>query len=141
MAYAYQIIPEIGLLCERWDGRFDADGLWEAVRPCRSHPDYKPGLDVLADFTRAELDLSYQTMLSTIEWTRGDRDLDTGRNAFVVAEPLQMGMARMYETLTHESNVWDDLRIFSSFEEARGWLGVPPESDLSFFSGGSERPK
>jgi hypothetical protein len=110
---------------EWWEGPLDEESLRSAVRNSAEHPDFCPGLDVVADFSRADLSLPSGDLRSFAESASRDSGLRTGRVAFIVGRPLEKGMLRMFGILTDGSEHWEDMNLFRTFDEARTWLGLP----------------
>ena len=130
MTYLFKIIPSLSLMFERWEGRITGEDAWAAVQTSAKHLDYRPGLDVVADFTDAQLELTYAEMRSFVSRVEADRQFDTRRIALIVARPLEMGMIRMFGMLSEGSGHWKDLRICSTFAEARKWLDLSESIEL-----------
>ena len=123
--YRFKIVPSLNLMFEKWEGSFGTAGLLAGLQQSAKHPDFWPGMDVVADFTKAQLDLRYKDMRALVGEVEGDHRFDTGRSAMIVARTLELGMIRMFQIMSEPSGHWRELRIFSDFAEARSWLELP----------------
>ena len=87
-------------------------------------PDFRPGMRHLADLREAtELEMSGQgidTAAAADPWGVG------AKRACVAVRESVLRIVHGYEQ--SRSNPEDEFRVFQSMDEARAWLGLPPES-------------
>lgn len=87
-------------------------------------PGFRPGMRHLADLRAAtELEMSgagINTAAAADPWGKGAKRACVAENE-VVREVVETYMQT-------RSNPEDDFRLFSSMNEARAWLGLPPET-------------
>jgi len=70
----------------------------------------------------SEADVDYNKMMTMTNIESSSRQGLPAKNALLVKNNLQMGLARMYQTLMSDSNM--DIRIFTDAQKARQWLGI-----------------
>lgn len=87
--------------------------------------DFRPGMRHLADLREAtELEMSgagINTAAAADPWGK-----DAKRACVAVNESVRQVVESYMQS---RSNPEDDFRLFSSMDEARAWLGLPPESN------------
>jgi hypothetical protein len=115
----YEILTDRNIVIERFRGKvglveFQAM-VEEVIRDPRSHPE----MDGIADFTNAVLDLSFEQMMEFVDYLSQREGTSTGRWAFVVTKPLNLGMAKMFQGLTEGETA---VECFQSEREALQWL-------------------
>jgi hypothetical protein len=78
-------------------------------------------LHTLADFSEVvDFAITYADMLTYIERRRTQRFPNSIKSAVVVSRPVQVGFARMYQTLNTNPQV--EIQIFATLAEAEAWL-------------------
>ncbi|HEY5808049.1 MAG TPA: hypothetical protein VIT67_08780 [Povalibacter sp.] len=123
MPFTCCILPEQNLVRQTMWGTVNAKALRDMTIAMRDDPQFRKGLDILADFRRARVDISYDEMLEFATFL--GRHGVIGRQAIVVSGQLEFGMARMFEQLTELSVRRTDLKVFLDMEAAERWLGSP----------------
>jgi len=121
MGYFLEINSAGNLVRETWSGDVTLENYKSAMAELRQHPEYRQGMDGLADYRRARIMLSYNsmTMLASLcssaeKWRHV---------AIVVSRVVDYGLARMYQALTESTGSHvKEFRIFMSIEEAERWL-------------------
>ena len=119
MKYAYEIIPERGLIKETWNGPITKQDLIEAIYRLIADPQWEKQMNVIADFRNAKLELTTQEMYEYADWVR-QKD-STKYLAIVVSRTLDFGMSRMFEMLT-EPDHYKDSRVFFDLADAEQWI-------------------
>ena len=104
---------------EEYHGKVRLEDLRSVVSAAASDPCWCPEQHVLADFTDAELELSYNDVLRMALTLRHEGSRSHGWMIFVVNNPVSYGVIRM---LGYWSRNTDRFRIFPSIEEADRWL-------------------
>lgn len=85
-------------------------------------PGFDPAFDHLVDMTRADrVDVSLEVRMAVAEGSVFNEDT---RRALVAAEPHQLGFARQHALLRSGDASVDQVRVFTSREEAEAWLGL-----------------
>ena len=128
--YRYRIEPSLGLLLDRFEGKMGWHDLWEGTLESAEDPEFRPGMNVVTDLTDAELDLGYKEMSTLVSMTANAPTLRYGRIAIIAPGRLRFGLSRMYELLSDELGIHNELRVFSDFSEVRTWLGLPEDVEL-----------
>lgn len=121
MRATYEIHPERSLVLETFEGRVTLKGLVPFFQSIYEDPSYDPRFDGLADFSDAQIDMDFDDMTRLVGFFRQSGSASRGRWAFVVGSALNLGMSRMFQTLSED--LQDDLRFFLDREEAMRWLG------------------
>ena len=92
------------------------------VEGLRKDPNFNPAMHQLVDFTQVtEIRV---TASGVHKFAQRNPFGQNARRAFVVADEVVYGMARMYDSLT--SHQPHDLIIFKELAKARAWLGLEP---------------
>ena len=100
--------------------RADLRGLADEMLACEARLPVTPSrLTSLADVTH--VDVGFSEMLAFVERRRAVGPRQPIRSALVVAEAVQFGIARMFQTLNDHPQV--TVRIFQDEAAALAWLG------------------
>lgn len=84
-------------------------------------------LDRITDMTGVErFAVSHRDVFELADRRKRQPMVGSAKAAIIATEPIQIGLARMYQTMTEKPNL--DIRIFHSLAEAREWLGLPAEA-------------
>lgn len=125
----YEILPERGLVLETFEGRVTVAALVPFFQSLYADPAWDPSFDGLADLTAATIDMDFDDMTKLVGYMRSSGSASRGRWAFVVGSTLNLGMSRMFQTLSDD--LQDDLRFFLDREEALRWLGRSSGSEVA----------
>lgn len=117
----YEIFPERSLVIETFEGRVTMTALVPFFQSLYADPAWDPGLNGLADFSAATIDMDFDEMSRLVGYMKNSGTASRGRWAFVVGSALNLGMSRMFQTLSED--LQSDLRFFLDREEALRWLG------------------
>jgi hypothetical protein len=121
MPTSYEIDPTRSLVVSRaWGLLTDAE-VGDHYRDLRADPGFNPAFRQLADLREVTgISASAATIDDVAHW----RVFAPGaRRAFVVATPVQFGMARMFGT--YAEAVEQVVEVFWDPREAERWLGLP----------------
>jgi hypothetical protein len=78
-------------------------------------------MNTLADFSQVvDYAITYADMLTYTERRRTQRFANSIKSAVVAPRPVQVGFARMYQTLNTNPQV--EIQIFATLAEAEAWL-------------------
>jgi hypothetical protein len=130
MAHRYRIDPSLGLVIDKFEGKMNWQDLWEAMLRSSTDPEFRLGMNVVADLTAAQLDLAYPDARNLAMEISGTPAMKYGRVAVVAPEALQFGIARMFGVPMAELQISGEYRVFSDYSEARSWLGLPEDLEL-----------
>ncbi len=130
MAYRYRIEPSFGLIIDKFDGKMGWHDVLEGIQKASKDPEFRPGMNVVADLTDAELDFGFEGARSLAASTSDVSTMKYGRIAVVAPGPAQFGLARMFGTVAENSDVFEEFRVFTEFSKARTWLGLPEDLEL-----------
>ena len=120
MPAAYIVDADRSLVLSRGWGAVTGADLLMHVRSLRTDPRFQPQFSQLFDF-RATTDVRVDAQ--SVREIAAQNPFGAGaRRAFVVANDVAFGMARMYQILTEVSP--DELEVFRDLDEALRWLGV-----------------
>ena len=119
MQYTYDIIPDKNLVRETWKGQISKQCLVEALSKLIADAAYTKRMNVISDFTNAQIELNSQEMHEYSNWAASN---DTVKNiAVVVSRTVDFGMVRMYEILTEHGH-YEDFKVFYNLEDAEKWI-------------------
>jgi len=80
----------------------------------------------------AEGDISYEDMNRFVAARKIDGDKKKSKNmAIVASNSRNFGIARMYQLISEGAGLWEECRVFNTMDEARTWLDIPADADLS----------
>lgn len=139
MSVAYRVWPDEGLAVWRAWGVLTGSEIRARGRELFQSPDWRPGLDLVADYRPAsgfDLDLSDLELMAEQDRGLAGR-LEGMRCAVVMPHDLGFGLARSWEALT--GGLPYQGRAFRSLEAAAGWLGRPAETLEQALAGLSPR--
>ncbi len=83
-------------------------------------------LNRIGDLTEIEkFSIDHRDVFQLADRRRQSSRQQSGRNkvAIIAVEPVQIGLARMYQTMSASANF--DLAIVRDIDEARAWIGLP----------------
>lgn len=119
----YEIHAERGLVIETFEGRVTLQALVPFFQSLYADPGWDPRFDGLADLSNAVIDMDFDDMSRLVGYMRSSGSASTGRWAFVVGSALNLGMSRMFQTMSDD--LQSDLRFFLDRDEAVRWLAKP----------------
>ena len=119
MFHAFEIDIKNGILRESFIGLITLDVLRDANNAIISNPEFRKGLQFLTDLREANIQMGYEEMLRHISQLP---DLGIKKQAFIVGRNLEFGIVRMFETLSEEKSLYEELRLFKEIEEGLKWL-------------------
>lgn len=93
----------------------------ELERGLNPMPDRMMDLSAAVDF-----ELRFSELFSFAQQRMTTQFPNTIKSALVAPQPVQMGFARMYQTLLNHPQI--DLQIFQDVPTGLAWLGVPIEA-------------
>jgi hypothetical protein len=131
MPCQFQIDRHRNLVRETWTGVVTVDDLKRLSEQEWTHPDYIDGVDILSDFRAAQVEIDFERMTAYTAWLE---QADTiNRQAIVVSRATEYGLARMFATLTEETQIWKNCEIFLDLSAALKWLSSDdPPTGASF---------
>ncbi len=117
-------IPDYILL--KTEGEASFEGFENLFKTLVSSPQWKPGTGYLVDHRKLILkELSSKEMSGIVSLVRKySKEYGAGPCAFVVADSLGFGLARMYELLGGEG-LHPKIGVFYAMDEAIEWLKTP----------------
>ena len=127
MPISYSIDRDLGVVFTTSTGRLTDDDILENKRKLTADPEYSSQLVELSDVRSVtELAVTPEGVARMVSKDAEDADkLDGYKLAIVVSKEVAFGLGRMYETMTQEN--MPGVGIFRDMNEAREWLGLPPE--------------
>lgn len=103
------------------------DLVYAASRADQIERDLNPVLNRLSDLTQVtEMQIAYPDVKVFAEHRRTLAFPNAFKSAIVVHTPVQMGMARMFQTLNDNPQIM--IQIFEDETAALDWLGLPVPS-------------
>lgn len=121
--HRFQILPDLGLVVDRFEGPVGVRELVGATARVNHHPDFRYGLRYLTDVRGAEGTLNGYDFHDVADVLR--RSDDGARVAVLVSGKLQYGMVRVLGAFAEGGGV-SAMHPFLLLEEACGWLGLHP---------------
>lgn len=122
MPVEYRLEPGANLVMLTFKGKVSYDDVAAAFLDRVRQPDYRPGMNILADGRQASFDISTQDMVRLValfEQRRQERGVGF-RFALASGEDLTFGLGRMFEA--HAARLPEQIRVFRDLEEARRWV-------------------
>jgi len=103
-------------------GKPDKDSVLKAFDETVRNERYRPGMNRLWDFRKADLSLlESSSIIAMVDYTThfppGISDVKV---AFLVARKLEYGLARMFEAFSEDANT--SVRSFYAMDEALEWM-------------------
>ena len=99
MTHRYRIEAAAGLLIDKFQGKMGWQDVLEGIMESSGDPEFRPGMNVLADLTAVDLDFGYDGVRAlTFEISRSP-NMKFGQIAVVAPGSLQFGLARMFGVL------------------------------------------
>ena len=121
MPLTYRIDADAGMLLVAGEGAISQSERLEAMRGWLGHPDFRPGLNTLCDFSAAT---STPTMAELREMValidRNAKRIGKKKLAVIATQPVTFGVARQFQTLTDSGPL--KVSVFKDRRAALGWL-------------------
>ena len=130
MTHRYRIEPAVGLLIDNFEDPMDWRDVWNGMLRSIGDPAFRPGMNVVADLTRAHIDLRIEDARNLAVATSGAPTMKYGRVAVVAPDTLQFGVAQMFGLTAEQYEIFGAFQVFANFSEARKWLGLPEDFEL-----------
>ena len=123
MPASYRIDTELGIVFSFGTGTVTDEDLLNHQESVGRDPLFHPGMSQLLD-GRGVTDVKVtpqgvRSLISVNLYGKGSK------RALVAPNDIIFGMARMYELSRIDAE--DEFRVFRSIDQAREWLGLPPE--------------
>lgn len=125
----YEIFPGHGYLKETIEGTITLSEMVDFVTGVMSDPAWSPDFNLMIDVSEAEVALRFEDVSDLAALLNRDDRSSRGYCAFVVDSAVNLGMARMFQTLSDDRLV---VEIFSNAPAAEEWLrehAPQPQSD------------
>lgn len=128
MPITYRIDTARGLVLTTATGVLTDDELLEHKRALAADPAFAPGMRQLSDVRAVEqLAVTSEGVRLMVALDRDQADqLGDYRLAIVTGADVVFGTARMYQTMTDDQ--LNHVQIFRDMDDARAWLGLPPDA-------------
>ena len=122
MKYSLEIIPEKNLIKEIWEGELSYQETIESwTQHLLSHPDYIKGMNLIADYRNAQINITGDEVMSIAEWI--NTKIKVQYLAIVVNRTVDYGISRMFQSFSAgNSSAWEESQLFYSFDEAVQWV-------------------
>jgi len=119
MSHKYSINLDENILKEEFLGDIDLALLSEANSSIMNDTCFRKGLNFLTDLRKAHLLISYKEMLLHV---RQLPNLAIGKQAIIANQDVEYGLARQFEALTDDRDVYTEICIFKDLNGALKWL-------------------
>jgi hypothetical protein len=87
-------------------------------------------LDRISDVTGVEkFELSHRDVFEFADRRKRQHLPGIARTAIIATEPIQIGLSRMYQTMTENPNL--EIKIVNSLAQAREWLAAPASAAVN----------
>jgi hypothetical protein len=105
------------------EGDGDVEGIISFLKDIISHPEWKPGFNILLDHQALEIDTIKSDGISKISsyFKSISSKLGSGKIALVMKRDIDFGITRIWEMIT-EPDVDIKIRVFRGLEKAKAWL-------------------
>jgi hypothetical protein len=123
MPITFRIDKESGIVYTTIDGRTNTDEIVESLESLLNNPDFKPGLNGIADLRNSEMD----TFSADVKRIAGlmieyRNKIGPSKTAVVISKDVTFGMTRVFQAFSEQSSI--ETAIFRDMEEALRWLGA-----------------
>jgi hypothetical protein len=105
------------------DGDYDDAELHAAWQRAFADPAFRDGMPALIDSRKSLANPSRELLVERAEFLAGLRTRIGPRCAFLVADALRYGLARMVAVFTEQSGL--EIRVFEDARRAEAWLLEP----------------
>ena len=119
MKHTFEIDIEHGILRESFEGVVDFKALKGADTAITADPSFQRGFNFLTDLRKAKISIGYEEIAGHAS---NLPDLGIRKQAFIVSDELEFGMARMFTLLTEGKEHFLESRVFWNLQEASKWL-------------------
>lgn len=130
MNYRYKIYADADLIIDKFEGELNLEHLFASIKRCSLDPDFKSGMNVVADMTETQPSFDAADVRGMAIKMELDEIISYGRIAIVTSKALQYGLFRMMGPVSEMFDVYREFQVFSSFEDAREWLGISKDINL-----------
>jgi hypothetical protein len=117
---------DANLIIHRISGEFGVQEFRTTTSEELGHPEFRPGMDALWDFTQADISKvtsdDVRTMVQRMQQVSRQRGSGY-RIAIVAPDDLTFGLSRMYEA--QSAGLDREIRVFRDEKEALAWLAEP----------------
>lgn len=121
MPITFRIDKESGVVYTTINGHASTDEIIEGLRNFMNHPDFKPGLNGIADLRNSDLDTFSADVQRIADLLIEYRNkIGPSRTAVLVSKDVTFGMTREFQVFAGQSSV--ETAIFRDMEEAVRWL-------------------
>lgn len=137
MSVTFQVIPRLGLVYVRYEGRMDIAAAGAAVAEYQRHPHYAPGQKQLVDLAAVtEWERDFPRLLA-LQAAKADVFHDPAAPVLVVAHAPSATARKLAD---YVSRSWDGIdavayRVAASEADALDLLGLSQRSFLELFAG------
>jgi hypothetical protein len=123
MPITFRIDKESGIVYTTINGRTNTDEIVESLENLLNNPDFKPGLNGIADLRNSEMD----TFSADVKRIAGlmieyRNKIGPSKTAVVISKDVTFGMTRVFQAFSEQSSI--ETAIFRDMEEALRWLGA-----------------
>ncbi len=123
MPITIRIDSESGIVYTTVEGQVGIDEIIEKLTGLMDHPDFRSGLNGIADMRSSQLDTHPADIERIASLMIRFRDkIGPSKTAIVVSSKATFGMARMFQVFAEKSSI--GTAIFQDMEEAGQWLGI-----------------
>jgi len=130
MNYTFQIWPIHNLILDKMVGKTSLQDYFGAIQKPFSDPDFRSGMDVLADLRQVELEFGYEDARALANQISESPEMTYGKIAVVSTGTLNFGTIRMMGSAVEGKGVFSEYQVFKDYSEARNWLGLPEALEL-----------
>jgi hypothetical protein len=131
MAYRYKIFDDIKLVYVKADGPLYLKDLMDHIEKLAADPKYIPPMLKLVDYRELEgygISIRESEIFSQKKQSLSDKFINE-KCAFVVSSDLIFGMVRHHQAYLDEDKL--STNIFRDINEAKNWLGIDTDYELS----------
>ena len=121
MSFRYHIDPDAGMLHVVGEGPVTQAERLETMRSWLGHPDFRPDLDTLCDFSRATSPPSLAELREIVALiNRHAAAVGNKKLAMIATTPMAFGAARQFQALAESGPI--TVHVFTDREAALTWL-------------------
>ncbi len=126
MPLSHRVDRDAGVAFATATGALGDEEVLDFAKRMANDPEFRSGVHELIDLRAADLRaVTSRTLRRVAEiFAAFDTAATRGRIAFVAPADVAFGLSRMYQAYRTDAV---EVRVFREMDEARAWLGLPPE--------------
>ncbi|MFV1995817.1 MAG: hypothetical protein ACC661_10305 [Verrucomicrobiales bacterium] len=123
MNFEYSIDVEANLVRTRCTGAFTIDGLIEEMKKIAEDPLFRPGMNMLGDYSEGEWIGEVKGMTDFIDFSEEVKEArGSFKSAVILRDEAARELVTMFDLVARQRDIGMETRGFATAEEALEWL-------------------